>query len=335
MEKRKLDEVSFIRPILIICLVLYHSFIIYEGGWREPAGFVDVPAYKWVAKSSFSIMLEMFVFISGYLWAYQREALGKRKSFLKTMTDKFNRLIAPSLVFSVLYLILLNGDNSIKISMLGVLGGVGHLWFLPMLFWCFVFGYAIIYIKIKVAWKMVILCAMAALSILPLPVRIGTSFQYLLFFIGGYYAWIYKDEITSRLYNKRSLLWIAFAILFVCLSLFEEKLSTVLLIDRTDMISKAVYLESKLYMRLLFSSVGVVALYLSAIQFTKKQQIKKAYVELGKYCMGIYVFQQFVLQYLYYYTALPQYLGFIALPWIAFGITLLSSLLLSYTVKSL
>ena len=334
-EKRYLDEVSFLRPILIILLVLYHAFIIYDGGWKEPAGFMDIPAYKWVAKCSFAIMLEMFVFISGYLWAYQRETLSKKQSFLQTIVNKFNRLIIPCLVFSALYLILLNRDNQLKISVLGALEGVGHLWFLPMLFWCFVFGYAIIHIKIKIVWKLIVLCAVAALSILPLPFRIGTSFQYLLFFMGGYYAWIYKEKIAQKLKSKRILLWIIFVILFVCLSLIEEKLSTVLLVERTDMVSKAVYLESKVYMRLLFSSIGVLALYLTAVQFTKKQPLNKAYVELGKYCMGVYVFQQFILQYLYYHTALPQTVGFMSLPWISFGIALLSSLLLTYTVKSL
>lgn len=335
MEKRNLDEVSFVRPILIVLLVLFHSFVIYDGLWRAPEGMVMVPAYSWVAKSSYAIMLEMFVFISGYLWAFQRESLGKTKSFWQTVVNKFNRLIVPCLVFSALYLVFFNQSNQLDISVLDVMGGVGHLWFLPMLFWCFVLGYAIIHIRIKPIVKLIILCALVSLSILPLPFRIGATFQYLVFFIGGYLCMGCKDELIHRLQDKRWLLWVGFIFAFVGVTLLEEKLSFKLLVERTDMVSKVVYLESKAYLRLLFASIGVVALYLSAVHFTTKHLLKKWYIEIGKYCMGVYVFQQFILQYLMYYTSLPAIVGFIALPWVAFAIALMSSLLIAYTIKSL
>ena len=60
-----LYEVAFIRPILIVLLVVYHAFIIYRGGWEPPVGFKNVVVYKWIAEVSYSFMLETFVFISG------------------------------------------------------------------------------------------------------------------------------------------------------------------------------------------------------------------------------------------------------------------------------
>lgn len=335
MEKQNLNEVSFIRPILIILLVLYHSFAIFDGIWREPTGFVDIPAYGWISKVSYAIMLQMFVFISGYLWAYQREVLLKKDSFLHLVTKKFNRLIIPCLVFSVLYLIFFNHNDELNISNIGVWGGVGHLWFLPMLFWCFVFGYGIIRLQVRFTVKMLMLVGLSAFSIIPIPFRISSSFQYLFFFIGGYYAWLYKDILVKKLQNRRVLLWVVFVILFVSLSIIEKRLSVTLLIDRTDLLSKVVFLETRVFFRLLFAIFGVLALYVTSIDFIKKHCLNSWYIGLGKYCMGVYVFQQFILQYLYYYTSLPEAIGFVALPWISFVIALLSSILLSYTVKSL
>jgi len=74
-----LSEIAFIRPLLIVLLVMYHAFIIYMGGWQEPSGFIPCKGYEWIARFSYSFMLETFVFISGYLFAFQR--LKKNESF--------------------------------------------------------------------------------------------------------------------------------------------------------------------------------------------------------------------------------------------------------------
>lgn len=55
-----LSEIAVIRPILIILLVVYHSFIIYQGGWSEPIGFEHNRAYWRISKASYSFMLETY-----------------------------------------------------------------------------------------------------------------------------------------------------------------------------------------------------------------------------------------------------------------------------------
>ena len=46
VKMKLVDEVAFIRPILILFLVVYHAFLIYGGGWAQPVGYVDIPLYK-------------------------------------------------------------------------------------------------------------------------------------------------------------------------------------------------------------------------------------------------------------------------------------------------
>lgn len=54
------------------------------------------------------------------------------------------------------------------------------------------------------------------------------------------------------------------------------------------------------------------------------------WIKLSGYCFGIYLFQQFILQWLYYHTALQEYIGIIVLPWLAFAVTLILSWLLTH-----
>ena len=76
-QKKRLDEVTLMRCILAILIVFMHSFTCYDGSWHEPAGYVDVPLYMWLSRVSFAFTLEAFVFISGYLFAFQRIILNR------------------------------------------------------------------------------------------------------------------------------------------------------------------------------------------------------------------------------------------------------------------
>lgn len=46
-NKRNLDEVSFIRPILIVLLVFVHCFTVFNGGWPPFEGYKDCTGYMW------------------------------------------------------------------------------------------------------------------------------------------------------------------------------------------------------------------------------------------------------------------------------------------------
>ncbi len=333
LARKNLDEVSFIRPILILLLVVFHSFAIFSGAWDMPEGLEVIPAYGWVARSAYAIMLECFVFLSGYLWAYQRETMGKKDNVNKLIVSKFNRLIIPCLVFGVLYIVMIDGFNSLKESALSVWGGVGHLWFLPMLFWCFLLGYPIVSRQRNPIIVMSLLTVLTFCSIIPLPLRISMSFYYLFFFIGGYYCWQYKEKITRVLYSKTLLIWVLFIITFIGLSILVDVFDSMSFFKTKTLFSRLVSREIHSITSLIYASLGTIALWLTSLRITSNHKLAKWYIELGKYCMGVYIFQQFILKYLYYQTELPIQVGTTWLPWIALGIALSGSLLLSYTIK--
>ena len=113
MKRAILYDVVVIRLILIVLLVLYHSFAIYNGAWSIPEGIHEVKSYWWLASFAYSFMLEAFVFISGYVWGYQvRTKYDGIVDFNTTVVKKAKRLLIPSVIFSFIYLICFNWNNS-------------------------------------------------------------------------------------------------------------------------------------------------------------------------------------------------------------------------------
>lgn len=177
-----------IRPIAVFLIVLWHAFIIYQGGWHKLENYTDVRAYWWIAKCSIIFSLELFTFVSGYVFAFQNSI--KPKPYGVFIVGKIKRLLLPSIVFSILYLLVIRGvdsiDNYYKTT-IDILCGIGHLWYLPMLFVVFAISYFIVKLNAKVVnVLMVILFAVATVILaVNLPYNIPVILYYLPFFFNG------------------------------------------------------------------------------------------------------------------------------------------------------
>lgn len=204
-SKALLREVVILRPICIFLLILYHSFIIYTGGWKAPVGFFPVESYRWIAELSYSFMLQLFVLLSGYIFGYQLYDLKREFTIKGLILSKFNRLLVPSLFFGIVYFFMFYEYTDLKSFLLKVLSGVGHMWFLPMLFWCFIVGYGLYKWQSKEIVKFVISFILIFLSIIPIPFGISPMFNYLFFFYFGIF-----------LYRKRRFFLIYFHLKIYC-----------------------------------------------------------------------------------------------------------------------
>lgn len=101
-----LTEVAIIRPILVVLLVFYHAFAHYSGAWEPIDGYPAIRDYWWLDWLSYAFMLEMFVFISGYVFGFQVRTKGVEKLNAKNLLwGKFKRLMIPCMVFSFLYIL--------------------------------------------------------------------------------------------------------------------------------------------------------------------------------------------------------------------------------------
>lgn len=87
--------------------------------------------------------------------------------------------------------------------------------------------------------------------------------------------------------------------------------------------------------KLIYSLLGL-ALLLSIVGFSiskSTRTLPQWIIDIGGYCMGVYLFQQFILKALYNYTQLPTTLGPYILPWVGFFVTLIVSLFFSYLLR--
>lgn len=335
MEK-KLDEVSFIRPILIIMLVFYHAFIIHGGGWEtQIPGFEKIEILKWADLLSYSFMLETFVFISGYIFYFQIVELNRNHSIWKIAKKKFIRLLLPCWVFSIIYVVAYGHNGNIFGTIYYIALGAGHLWFLPMLFWCFIFG---VVFRREVSFKILPFLIIAALiSYNPLPLRLNQVMYYFLFFYLGMLAYCYKDTFVRKISNTPKLiivLWIVFMILFVTGTLLNGQLRS-MKANYTQLLPRVLIQMAINMVQILYSTMGLLSMYLTALLVVKKRTLRKEYVNFGNYCFAIYIFQQFILMYLYFHTSLFSMVGSFWLPFVGFVITMAFSYIFAKVSHSL
>ena len=80
---------------------------------------------------------------------------------------------------------------------------------------------------------------------------------------------------------------------------------------------------------------GIAAVYITVNYFLKRKNNNLSHyiVDFSACCFGVYIFQQFILKYLYYYTELPHVVSPVILPWIGFATALTGSYLLTYLIR--
>jgi hypothetical protein len=326
-KRIRLDEVTLMRTILALLIVFMHAFTCYDGCWRQPAGYVDIPLYKWLARFSFAYTLEAFVFISGYLFAFQRLTLNRIENMGRLIVNKLKRLMLPSIIFSVLYFILFYEYNSASNMVYSVINGCGHMWYLPMLFWCFVGGWLLEQVKIKDSWKLAFLVVLNLCSYLRLPLRLSNAFSFLIYFYGGFLCYKHSNKIKSLIAARNLVIfWVVFVVLFVVFRPLRDVLTAE---DTFSRLQKLLFVIGNHACQLLYASAGLIAFYTTVVYYTQKHQLSKATITIAACCFGIYLFQQFVLQLLYYKTEFPLLVGPYWLPLCGFIIAAVVSYVLS------
>ncbi len=318
--KERLHEIDLLRPIVIFLLVVVHSFTMYWGMWSLPEGIGECRPYYWIAKLSYSCMLETFTFISGYLFALSAEH--KTIFFRDVVIKKSKRLIIPSIIFSFLYLIfIMNERNVFSTTFLyNLINGVGHMWYLPMLFWCFAITVVLRKLPMKEEVKLAGLFLATSLSLLPLPLQLGSACYFLFFFYLGTYFFRKRDYIKQHSFIKPMMIFFTAIILIY---VFFKK---------NPYLLPAIPLLERLYpilWRAFYTFFGVFILYKLCLFFTSRHKLPVRLIDFNKYCFGIYLIQQFILQILYYKTNLPAMAGTYWLPWCGLIITFFSSTILS------
>ena len=336
-NKKILQDVVCIRLLLILLLVLYHSFAMYCDSWAMPEGIHDIKAYWWIGTFSYSFLLESFVFISGYVFGYQvREKFNGCIDLYNTIISKARRLLIPSVLFSSIYLLCFNlGDAISPIKQVyNVINGEGHMWYLPMLFWCFVAIFIVEKLRIPSRYIILLASLASVFSLFTLPFRLSSAAYYFIFFYIGYL--IQSDDIYAKSKIK---IKSGFILLFLFLLVFV--LNKIVLTDKSvlsfaeqSMMNKLILSLAMRVSKLLLSALGLASVY-SFVNLMLNRGciiVNKAMIQLSGYCFGVYICQQFILKYFMYNASVIYLFGSYWLPWVAFVVALLVSIILTWAI---
>lgn len=260
-NRQFLYEVVPIRLFLVVMLVFYHAFAIFTGAWDPIDGYPKIPVYNILGNLSYACLLETFVFISGYVFGSQVRIKGETVLSAKSIfVKKFKRLIIPSIIFSIAYLFIFGNVNQpILRTIYQILCGVGHMWFLPMLYWCFIIVYILEKLKIRKNIAVMLLLFLSVISYLPLPLGLGSALYYAISFYIGYL--IQKNDYTVRIDNKKTILigFVGFICFFILKLAFANSVG-IQLFD-IEILDKAINLSLSSFIRLVCAAFGICLLY--------------------------------------------------------------------------
>lgn len=312
-HKTRLHEVSVIRPIIILSLVLNHSFVKIASGGLRRNDYQLPDIYQWVNWFNFDCTLESFTMISGYVFAFQCITLQRRYSFGEFAMKKAHRLLLPMLVFGVVYYFcfLYRPDKfTIADFLMKLFSGYGHLWFLPMLFWCLLGLWIIDRFQFNKWLTLGGLAAISFVSWLPLPFGLARCLHFMFYTYFGYSLYANKSLIKEKMVRPSFvfMLWLAYI---------------------TSVIMWHVILHSIRLFSVVVCSLGILALYTTVVKhievplFKLSSMVKKA----DRLSFGIYIYHQFILVALYHYTSIGDYTNEYVIPWIGFVVALFISTL--------
>lgn len=331
--RQRLYEIDFCRALATIVLVYNHTFAPYTGAWSIPVE--NVPAYMYIGKIAAVVNLCLFVFISGYVHSYQEEV----KSYIDKrglIRKKFQRLIVPALFWGVLYCCIFGGSTISLKGMFELLSGVGHLWFLPMLFWVFVFFLLIQKTKLG---HTLLLPVFAVSIITPNIMSLGvlSALHYLVWFYVGYYFCRCREKIPSVSFFYIAFLFFAFIVIYVSYVEVHPILNT---LRDMGVFFKMVFQTVEHAILFPRTLIGIAVVYLIARRICSRYDLsgkngsRLGFIiqQINKYSMGIYIFHDFVLEILYRYTDFLSSMHLYA-PWLAFIIAITLSYIAAIIVS--
>lgn len=287
--KERLQRNDDIKTAMMILVVLYHSCLFFNGYW-----FPDVqPVYQADYLVNFAyylctINVQGFVMASGFLFYALRKEKGKYQDhFLKDVSKRLVRLMVPYACTSIFWVIpfdvAYDGFDIKSIVYQYVLGcSPSQLWFLPMLFWLFVFHYLLFQ---KTEPGKVGLCISVAISLagptllswlgLPNIFQIAATSRYLMFYYLGAYLYHRKPRFSV----SRTAFYGALSLITFVLSLAEENGSSLL-----NMVSLLADRIGPLF--------GVLAVYGVSTLIPSGKEHHALWNRLQKNSFGIYLFHQ-------------------------------------------
>lgn len=139
-----LDNCTFIKTILMLLVVVYHSVVFWTGNWFTVHS-VEIESYPLAVLSYWlnSFHIYGFTLVSGYLFFCMKEEKNKYTNYLSFVINKMKRLIIPYCFCAAIWIVPISigmdlfSTRDILIKFV-LCESPSQLWFLWMLFWIFI-----------------------------------------------------------------------------------------------------------------------------------------------------------------------------------------------------
>lgn len=285
-SKNKLLDIAFIRAIAIIMVVAFHAYgMMYAAAHFPALKDTYYQMYFTLNQCVFiNIAMPMFVFVSGYLFAFLRQK-GKYQNFVDLVKNKTKRILLPYFVFGLIMMATTNNFHPLVL----LYGSYWHLWFLPVLFWCFIVAYLIDEYTKKSYLQIIILFVSFGLSLFSMFLPPILGFQgvtiWFCWFYLGMVIYYHKDVIISSLAKYKLVYILIFIYLFIT-------------------IYKPTEYDDVYWYNIIAQVCMIISLwYLCNRVNWEKQTWAQPIISFGNYSYGIYIFHNWIQMYLISSTA--------------------------------
>lgn len=297
-NKMVMDRINKLKIIACLLIVLGHSTAIYTGKWvfkSEQTSFF----YKNLSIYVSSFHLILFVFASGFIYAYCREKKDKYKSLKELIKIKFKRLIIPYCFVGAFFMIpigmILNIEryrNSYIINLRSFIVGRnnGHLWFLMMLFILFIIFYMLEKILLSKGKEKILIILMIIANIISTKVpdyfELSNVFYYCIYFYVGYKCYLTSEKgfkkVDIYLNKNRNKVFVFSFVLIAGLLYMVKNLKYYFIF--TSMVQKILYF--------FIGILGVAHIYAFILLIEKYFIINKIIKFIGKHIFNIYLLHE-------------------------------------------
>ena len=220
--------------------------------------------------------MPLFVLISGYLFSFLLQ-LGKYPTWVNLLQKKGFRILLPYFVFGLFFMYTTGNWHPLRL----LEGGYWHLWFLPMLFWCFIAGYGMNKIKLNVYAEVTILqliwlfCLFMS-KFVPMWLGLNSVGNWFFWFYLGMLVFKYKKRLFKSL-NKNKLLWVLLFLSCAIICLFPVE-----------------YGKSTWYSKFVVTGCVVAISCLMDKLDWSKFKVTAPLVKFSSYSFGIYIWHNWV-----------------------------------------
>jgi len=330
------------RGFAILFVIIHHSFNIFTNSWSSPVEIPHVLGYEIIAKLFSSFDLSLLILISGYIFAIQYGKLDERKfSYKEFINKKIKRLLIPAFVFGILYCFFLGLKESVFFELYKILNGYGHLWYLVMIFWVFVFAFFLNSFAQAMHKRSILFCfvifSIASLGFfLPKFFQVARAFTYLPIFYWGYFLY-YKGEFVisyvEKNYVRVFMLFIGYFILYFILDNYFANAIEINAFEKYSFERFAISYLSWIN-RIVINFIGTTFFFVFFKYISSKYWMYSDFFRsMNFYSFGVYLIHQIVMMFLIWETGIMTHLSPFLLPFILFVSSISLSMVLTVFIK--